>query len=60
MNKIEKLREYKEKQAISYDELARRLKVNVRNVYRWLKEGIEPGQMARRIIQEFLDNSDTL
>jgi len=57
-NEIKQLQQIKEKENLSYDELARRLNVNQRNVYRWLKEGVEPGQMATKIIREFLEGRE--
>lgn len=52
---IKQLKKIKEQENISYDELARKIGVNLRNVYRWLKEDIEPGQMAMKLIQGFLE-----
>jgi transcriptional regulator with XRE-family HTH domain len=58
MNDIEALRRFKDINHLTYPELAERLGVSARNLFRWLHKEHEPGPMGKKIIHNFLTALD--
>ena len=54
MNAIDRLKEIKEREALTYEEMARKLGVSWRTLYRWLNKNNKPSPMASMRIAEFI------
>ena len=45
----------KERLNLTYEEMARKVGVSYRSLFRWLREGLSPSQMAIRLIEAYLN-----
>ena len=60
VDQIEKLRNVKERQGLSYDELGKQIGVHSQSVYRWLKGNKPPKSRAvRKALDQFLRKVST-
>jgi DNA-binding transcriptional regulator YiaG len=55
---VERLRAYKERAGLSYDNLGHALGVHSQTVYHWITGKHKPSQMARRLIRNYLNRAD--
>ena len=56
MTNLEQLRKHKEQNGISYEDLAIKLGVRMRSLYRWLAEEKKPSRMSMEKIRSFLES----
>lgn len=52
---IQELKDIKEREAISYENIARELGVTQQSVRNWMVEGRRPMPVMRKIIREFIE-----
>ncbi len=55
MDELEKLKRFKERHSWTYGRLAEAMGLHYRTVEGWFLGKYKPGNLARRVIREFLD-----
>ena len=54
LKEVTALRAYRDKHELSYDLLGKELGVHINSVIRWLRDGVRPSPIKKRLIIAFL------